>query len=253
MERQQVLRFILKPFFHAFLGGSSGIDIIDNNRFFPSQRKVFLFMSMTINLYWIYTDFAEHEVAHNRDYMGGELWRQFERWENEHIMLTAFFGTHFGIACLLFLRDILNSRAADEMEPVLLPGQYYAPVRVIAYITDICRATFLVLSHCWWKLCCVIACFGGFWGYLYNVDLMFLYSVTLLDIAPQIESIAFLMEAMRRNVSRIFWSMVIIVIILYIYSVITYMYFQEKYSLGNFESTQNDGNTCDDLIGNNYY
>merc|ERR1711871_478095 len=74
---------------------------------------------------------------------------------------------------------------------------------------------------------------------------MWLYSIPLLDIAWQIQAIAFLAEAMKRNVARIFWSMVIIVIILYIYSVFTYMFFREKYGLGNFED---DDGTCSDLI-----
>ena len=223
MRRQQVLRYILKPYFHAFLGGSSGVSFLDKNRFFPDQRKVFLYMSLLVNLYWLYIDFQEHEIGHGRDYIGGGLWRKFENWEHQHFLIIIFFGTHFGIACLLLMRDVLNSRAADEMEPIELPGMSFAIVRFIANIIDKLRAMILVYSESWWKTSCMVACFGGFWGILYDMDLMFLYSVTLLDIAPQIESIAFLMEAMRRNVSRIFWSMVIIVIILYIYSVAAYV------------------------------
>ena len=87
--------------------------------------------------------------------------------------------------------------------------------------------------------------FVGLYGFVFDHDLTFLYSICLLDIVPQIDSISFLMEAMRRNMLRIFWSMVIIVIILYLYSIFTYHFFREKYGLGNFEES---GGVCANLI-----
>ena len=206
----------------------------------------------------MYTDFQDHEEDRGLDYIGGNLYRKFLNWRGHDLCLIIFYGAHFGIACLLFFREVLNSRAADELDSLVVADKelkasktltgflkkFYL-VRVLLFIFEKIHLNLFIIYEAAWRTIVVIACFGGLWGVVYDVNLMWLYSIPLLDIAWQIQAIAFLAEAMKRNVARIFWSMVIIVIILYIYSVFTYMFFREKYGLGNFAD---DDGTCSDLI-----
>lgn len=129
----------------------------------------------------------------------------------------------------------MNSRAADDLPELVLPGQRrYRLIAAASFLLACARAAAYIFATSWWKLTCVVICLTGLYGFVFDIDLFFVYSICLLDIAPQINSISFLTEAMRRNVMRIFWSMIIIIIILYIYSVFTYYFFREKYGLGDF-------------------
>lgn len=67
------------------------------------------------------------------------------------------------------------------------------------------------------------------------------YAPPLLDLIPQVRLMSFLLEAIRRNVGRIFYTLLLAIILLYMYSVITIAFFKNQYGLaGQFD--------CNDLI-----
>jgi hypothetical protein len=105
MRRQEMLRFVLNPWLHAFLGGSSGWSVLDGKRSpVPDQRKVFLYMSIVINVYMIYTDYGSYQEDLGQDYLAGGWFRRFLDWREHQRLLLIVYASHFGIACLLFSR-----------------------------------------------------------------------------------------------------------------------------------------------------
>jgi hypothetical protein len=67
------------------------------------------------------------------------------------------------------------------------------------------------------------------------------YAPAILDIIPQIRLMSFLIEAITRNTSRIAYTLLLAIVLLYLYSVITIVFFQNQYSLaGHF--------ACNDLV-----
>jgi hypothetical protein len=67
------------------------------------------------------------------------------------------------------------------------------------------------------------------------------YAPPLLDLIPQIRLMSFLLEAIRRNIGRMFYTFLLAVILLYMYSVVTVAFFKNQYGLaGQFD--------CNDLI-----
>lgn len=67
------------------------------------------------------------------------------------------------------------------------------------------------------------------------------YAPPLLDLIPQIRLMSFLLEAIRRNIGRIFYTLLLAIILLYMYSVVTIAFFKNQYGLaGQFD--------CNDLI-----
>ena len=62
-----------------------------------------------------------------------------------------------------------------------------------------------------------------------------------MDLIPQIRLMSFLLDAIARNTSRIFYTLLLAIILLYLYSVITIVFFPNQYGLAGHMA-------CGDII-----
>lgn len=67
------------------------------------------------------------------------------------------------------------------------------------------------------------------------------YAPILLDVIPQIRLMSFLLDAITRNIGRIFFTLLLAIVFLYLYAIISYIFFRDQYGLGGHSA-------CGDII-----
>ena len=140
---------------HAFLGGNSGIEFMDQKSIFlPQQDLLFLYMSIIINLYILYTNYEVIQVNLGQDYLGSSYYEFFLNWKSQGRFVFIFYLVHLGISCLLCVRDILNSRAADEIEPLEIPGKH--SFRLVAGHKSLFLSLFIYIYILYYILICLV-------------------------------------------------------------------------------------------------
>lgn len=215
MRRQERLKNSLTPYLHVFFGGRSNFRIFGekyNEKSLIQQEKLFLYMTLVINIYIVYLDYA------NTSYEGyaGESWfNDILNWDNFHYFELSFFSVQFGLACLMCIRSLLNSRAADELKiDSILLLDIFRPLEIFSWIFSSLLGMVYILLESWWRVFVVLLSGAGLYGFFMDIELSFLYSICLLEIVGQISAIEILVEAMRLNVVAIFWTIVRIICIL---------------------------------------
>jgi len=209
MRRQERLRSVFTPYLHVFFGGRSSFEIFDNRKSLLQQEKMFLYMTLVINIYTIYNDYVYTSVG---SYAGETWFSEIIAWDHFNDFELSFLSVHFGLACLMCIRTLLNSRAADDLEDIKFSNsKKLIIIQVLSWVVTSAVGMFYILLENWWRVLVVILSGGGLYGFLMSYNLYYLYSICLLEIVDQISAIAILVEAMRRNVASIFWTMVILI------------------------------------------
>jgi hypothetical protein len=215
MRRQQRLKNSLTPYLHVFFGGRSNFHIFGekyNEKSIIQQEKLFLYMTLVINIYIVYVDYAN---TSDKGYAGESWFNDILNWEHFHYFELSFFSVQFGLACLMCIRSLLNSRAADELRiDSIMLLDIFRPFEVLSWMFSSLLGMVYILFESWWRVFVMLLSGAGLYGFLVDIELSFLYSICLLEIVGQISSIEILVEAMRLNVAAIFWTIVRLIFIL---------------------------------------
>ena len=82
------------------------------------------------------------------------------------------------------------------------------------------------------------------------IDHVFL-SILILDFAFRIPTLQNVIMSVRQNLAHLTWTFIFIVILLFIYTVIGFFYFDELFYDGNinkFDSSVDGESTCQDMV-----
>lgn len=204
MKRQKRLSKVLSPLVHSIFGGKSFI----NCRIIPKQRLLFLIITILLNMYYAYLSFSDNHP--NDQYTSSVMY-----WSQYVILLSAL---HSCVGGLLLIRHILNSRAADHL---IHTGKFLS---VIGYITTIPKVIFYVATDAWWPFllvgCSIVALIKSYYA---------LYAICLLDAIPQLRFMNFLIIAIKKNLTKVIFTILLAIILLYLIAVMTYLFFSNQY------------------------
>jgi len=204
MKRQRRLSKALTPLIHSIFGGKSFINCTN---IVPKQRLCFLILTILLNMYYAYLSF------NSPNDQGSSV---IQAWSPYVVLLS---GLHSCIGGLLLVRHILNSRAADHLihtgKQVSLLSQIITMPKVIAYVG----------SDAWWPCvmigCSILALIRSYYA---------LYAICLLDAIPQLRFMNFLIIAIKKNLVKVIFTILLAIILLYLISVTTYLFFADQYS-----------------------
>ena len=233
MARQRFLAYLLTPPLHALFGGKAFVPawvllII------PRPRVVILSIAIFLNFYYAYLTYRQV----NPNFPGFDTYFQYlyDALNYELSVPTNFisFGIFtplyvikwllFGLVGSVFIRNVLNSTAADRLLAAddddndyeddkkrksgvgLMIGKYL-------YISTF-GFCLIILSE-WWSIsmCAfsLLAIFTSQWFYV----------PILLEVVPQFALMRFLVEAVRRNVFKILFTVIMFIILMYFFATIS--------------------------------
>ena len=260
MKRQENLKTLLRAPIHSIFGGKSMDATGYFSKIIPPQRVLFFLISFFFNIYYSYESYYGYDIPGNNktdDGQNGQIDVQtddtkttmfpqfinyFWFWDQREFAILVIAATHFGLGCSLFLRGILNSRAADHI-PDIIPGRHYFPAKSIEYsiISKMITLlqfprTFLVLSldnmlPLLLAGCSGIALFTG---------RIWFYAPCLVDVLLQIRYMSFIVTALSRNMITISLTILLVVLFLYFFAVVAYLFFPNQYDLSGHMN-------CDDI------
>jgi hypothetical protein len=253
MTRQQRLKLLLGPL-HVFIGGKAWISLGALQQLLPSQRVLFVAVTLFFNVYFVYvrSTHPSYQFPEGSD----ESSRKFRDGIHDYfIFVLQYF--HLVLAGLLFLRAVLNSRAADSICPMLFSsprgssaeaieageeeeeaeeetvasrGKNILLYNPITFILDHALTNFIRLAVLLYASTWEIAMF--FFSFLGFTSSVWFYALCLLDVVYLFDLLTFLVVAMQRNAFRISFTVLMAIIFLYFYAIIDFQFFQDQYNLG---------------------
>lgn len=227
MARQKVLAWSLTPPVHAIFGGKpvapDWVLVL-----VPRQRVILLILCLALNIYYAYLTYRERFPG-TKGF--GEYFDILYNYLNEEVTSADGFvkflvidliqWIHFSLCSSIFIRCILNSNAADSLavaeddeEDDLEAASRSPLVKAIISIYTYFYGAWLILSGEWWAL----AMCGFSYGAI-TVSQWF-YVPCLLEIIPQFPLMKFLVTAIRSNTTKILFTILLAILILYFYATI---------------------------------
>ena len=252
MRRQKRLKFFLSPFLHALFGGKSLGNSIGLSRIIPPQRIVFFIITFFFNIYYSYGSYYGYDLNHSNltnDEISMIMFPQFINyfwfWRFRSITILILQSIHFGLSCSLLLRGILNSRAAESLNDILPGRNYYLQNTILSKITTNIililqspRAViYVILDNLQPLLLCGFSAGALFFGRIW------FYAPCLFDILDQIRYMSFIVTAIRKNLLTISFTILLVVLFLYFFSVGAYLFFPNQYDLSGHMNC-NDIGSC---------
>lgn len=266
MRRQERLKFLLSPYLHSIFGGKS-LGKTFFTRFIPPQRIIFLCITFFFNIYYSYGSYYGYDTPENnnimlpdtgngnntvtagdengisvREIMFPDFINYFWFWEYRNTAILVLSATHFALGCSLALRGILNSRAAENLNDII-PGRNYfnegtkAHLIISKIITIIqLPRVILVLAGDIALPLLLVSCSGAA---LFAGKIWF-YAPCLVDLLAQIRYMSFIVTALRRNVTSISLTVLLVVLFLYWFAVFAHLFFPNQYDLSGHMN-------CDDI------
>ncbi|CAE7654728.1 Itpr2 [Symbiodinium microadriaticum] len=198
------------------------------------MRPTFFAITLLFSIYYAYDAYRDEYPWIQKNEING--FRKFWNWDQKDLILEILAYSHMGLGAALCIREWINSPAVDALEPLRLPfADNVSVLHVLSVICSGLRDFVIITLSVWWQLSlCGFSVLGFFVSPHW-------YAPALLDIIPQIRLMSFLIEAITRNTSRIFYTLLLAIVLLYLYSVITIVFFKNQYGLaGHF--------ACNDLI-----
>jgi hypothetical protein len=252
MARQKYLRYTLSPFIHAIFGGKPVVPqwIL---WFVPRQRVMVLSLCLFLNIYYVYLTYRERFPDYpgfdayftmfydkvNASYTDNGLPIQFD----EFTIMSVLGWIHFSLNSSIYIRNVLNSNAAASLgSEEEVEDDHVAKKSIFTRITTaVYRFAYgfvlILLSEWWAATVCVFSICAIYFS-------QWFYVPCLLEIIPQFALMQFLVESIRRNVTKIGFTILLALLILYFYATIAYLLFPDQYGMGN-----NGGHPdCGDLL-----
>jgi hypothetical protein len=213
---------------HPLVGGK-GLDI----PFMPNQRVLLFFLTLVLTAWTAYEDYrAQLPWVTDASPIGWVF-----DWSMEDRVFNILQAVHLGLTLSTTASYLLNSTAADILEP-LAPPVWLEDVKWVPQclaIADKFRAIGAILLDATWLVLMSVFSLLAF------LSAPILYLICLLDLIPQVRLMKFLVEAIRRNGTKIFVTLLLACVILALYGVLSYKFFQNQYNL--------DGHSdCDTLV-----
>lgn len=245
MRRQKTLKNMLSPPLHALFGGKL-IGVVALYYLVPPQRVILLILTFFLNVYYGYESYYGYNVADDvASYMFPQFVNYFWFWPFRELALLVIKSIHFGLACSLAIRGIINSRAADNL-PDMLPGRNVFKRGSIAHvfvsnILNLSQAPrdllYLGFDNTYDLLFC------GCSGAVLFAGRIWFYVPCLVEILWQIRYMSFIVTAIRRNLLTISFTILLVVLFLYFFSVINFLFFPNQYNLAGHMNC-NDVGSC---------
>jgi hypothetical protein len=260
MRRQERLKLLLTPFVHSIFGGKS-LGKRFFTRFIPPQRILFLLITFFFNIYYSYESYYGYGIPESqpsipengaldtvestdnvRDIMFPDFVNYFWYWKHRNLAILVIAATHFALGCSLSLRGILNSRAAENLSDII-PGRNYFEegtkaqliISKIITIIQFPRVVLVLASDIALPLL-LVSCSGAA---LFAGKIWF-YAPCLVDLLAQIRYMSFIVTALRRNVTSISLTVLLVVLFLYWFAVLAHLFFPNQYDLSGHMN-------CDDI------
>ena len=254
MKRQENLKTILRAPIHSIFGGKSMDATGYFSKIIPPQRVLFFMISFFFNIYYSYESYYGYDIPGTgtetdqtqtddvRTLMFPQFINLFWFWDQRSFAILVIAATHFGLGCSLFLRGILNSRAADHISDII-PGRNFFPAKsiersIVSKVITLLQfpRTFLVLSSdnllpLLLAVCSGIALFTG---------RIWFYAPCLVDVLLQIRYMSFIVTALSRNMITISLTILLVVLFLYFFAVVAHLFFPNQYDLSGHMN-------CDDI------
>ena len=248
MARQKYLRYSMTPFLHAIFGGKP-VAPQWLLFFVPRQRVIVLSLSLLLNIYYVYLTYRERFPGYPGfdtyfTYVYDVINREYDI-SGSGLYVTPFtiIGVlqwfHFSLNASIYLRSLLNSTAADNIEPTEEDDGFEGDRGFMKQLADRFYRTFyglfLILLSEWWP-----AFVTGFSILAIYISQWF-FVPCLLDVVQQFPLMRFLVEAVERNVVKIGFTVLLALLLLYFYATIAYLSFPDQY-------TFNGHMDCGDLL-----
>ena len=200
MKRQEDLHKVFS-IFHGFVGGKS-VD----SRWLPSPRAILLVLTLLLNVYLCtrlyYQDMPDAPSP---------IWASFMAWRSTPNLIKAVKICHFGLCLSLLFTAGLNSGAGDAVRghAVCLPGGRH----VLSY--DWLLRLYVILRDVRWLLLMSVLSAVGLWTW------EIAYAFCVVDVIPQIRLMKFLLEAITRNSHKITLTVLLCMVVLYVFSTVS--------------------------------
>lgn len=250
MGRQQLLRNTLTPPVHTLLGGQTSIPLYIR-RLTPSQRQFLLILTFYLNAVYVLYSFSPSldDEMHGRtgpiNFFSNEVWGDFFTTINQPLAVFLVRVIHFLLAGIQVIRKAFNSRVLDssvdtnvEMSTQKMSMSLLLFSRIMKNIILSPKTLLLLLFDIWWTIFLFV--FSSL-GIYYNIGW---YVPCVLDVIPQIKYMAFLVDAVRDNALRIFLTIFLFLILLYVYAVITYLFLPDQYGFNGHYACNKDVLSC---------
>lgn len=268
MNRQRRLGTLLGPL-HGLVGGKTLIRSWIAT-FLPSQRVLFVVITVFFNIYFVYVESTK--PAYEFPVADDENRRRFTKGLEEYFIIVLQI-IHMSLAGLLFIRNVLNSRAADSIKPPLVTAitdnhnrkinggnksededeanndneksklasrpfllSNIVTLIPILLVDDVLILLMIIFSLLWDSIWLIVMFVSSYLGYSYSV---WFYALCLLDLIYLFDLLKFLVIAMQRNIIRIGFTIIMSVILLYFYAILNYLFIQDQYSLNNHSGCSN--------------
>jgi hypothetical protein len=245
MRRQKTLKNLLSPPLHALFGGKL-VGVVALYYLIPPQSVLLLILTFFLNVYYGYESYYGFNVSDDvASYMFPQFINYFWFWNYRDPFVLIIKSIHFGLAGSLAIRGIINSRAADNL-PDMLPGRDVFKKDSIAYIfvsnlLNFSQAPrnllYLAANNVYVLLFC------GCSGAALFAGRIWFYVPCLVEILWQIRYMSFIVTAIRRNMLTISFTILLVVLFLYFFSVANYLFFPNQYNLSGHMSC-NDVGSC---------
>jgi len=208
MRRQQLLHRIFNVF-HGFVGGKS-VD----SRWVPNPRAILLVLTLLLNM-WLCTRLYYRDMPDEPS----AIWRAFLSWRTTPTLVWGVKYCHLALCLSLLFTAALNSGAGDGVRghAMHLPGGR----KVMSF--DWLLRLYVVLNDVRWLLIMSVLSGVGLWVTEKA------YPFCVVDVIPQIRLMKFLLEAITRNSHKIWLTVLLCMVVLYVFSTISYMVFQNQY------------------------
>jgi hypothetical protein len=229
MARQRYLSLLLTPPVHAIFGGRpvapSWVLF-----FIPRQRVLMLLICLFLNIYYAYITYRERFPGYPGfdtyfAYLFDHLNQQYIL-NNPPVAVQTFqliyvvSWIHISLNASIYFRNLLNSNAADHLftdSDIVLDGVKNKPnafLKMGSTTFKLLYGIFLVFYAELWSLAIVGFSLCGLY-----VSQWF-YVPCLLEIIPQFQIMKSLMDIIALNITKILFTILLAILILYFYAVI---------------------------------
>lgn len=141
-------------------------------------------------------------------------------------IIYAFKIAHLALCLSLLFTAALNSGAGDAVRGHRL--RLLGARRAVSF--DWLVSLVIVVNDVRWLLCMSILSSVGLW--ITEVA----YAFCVVDVIPQIRLMKFLLEAITRNSHKIWLTVLLCLVVLYVFSTISYLVFRDEYGfLGQYD------------------
>jgi len=201
--------------FHIFFGGKTYIPILGD------QRKMILAITLLLNFTTIYETYFD-DLTYLSDQVYGL--DQYEEWKHHKTFNLVAQYLHVVFCCSLCLAELLNSVAAFDVLQKARENSWLDKLKRNSVMLRPLKMMIVLRDKLWFIALLTLSLLGFFSHRLW-------YAACVIDIIPQIRMMEFLLESISRNISKLFLTVLLGVIMLYIFSTVTYLLYADEYDL----------------------